>query len=104
VTDAEVIDQYGRLIWEAFERERDADRRRCVWEIDTIIEAVGLPPFDWNHSPESLQDFAMREMPTEEARTAMLKRCDRLEELSALSIELYNQTDRFRRSAARKGT
>lgn len=104
MTDAEVIEWYGRVIWDAFEKDRDADRRRWLWEIDTIIEAAGLPPFDWQHSSESIREFAVRTMPTEAARTAMLQRCDKLDELDERSVELYNQVDSHRRRASRNGS
>jgi len=102
MTDAEILDAYGSIIWREVEKDRDRDRHTLLHEIDAIIEAGGAAPFNWSHAPEGVAEYAARELPAV-AAAAVKSRADSLEQLSEYSRMLYERTDRCarkRRAAA----
>jgi len=96
MTDAEILDAYGSIIWREVERDRDRDRHTLVHEIDAIIEASGVARFNWSHAPEGVDEYAARELPAV-AAAAVKSRADALNELSEYSRMLYERTDRCAR-------
>lgn len=94
MTLEELVKQYGSTVWNTVERERDRDRRELTGQIDAILEAAGVEPYDWFDSGEGIGEYCQRVLPTQSAKDAVAKRLAELEETNEYSRQVYELTMR----------
>lgn len=94
MTLEDLVSQYGCVIWKEVDRESDRERERLTGQIDAIIEAAGVAPYDWFDSGEGIEAYCLRWLPTQAAKDAAHIRVMELEEIGAYSRSVYELTMR----------
>lgn len=70
MTQEQLIQRYGRRIYQVLSEDIDKVRNLASDGIRVILSALGVT-FDWRHSPEPFGDFLLRLECTETARAEL---------------------------------